>query len=35
MLIALWIVNVVLAIAFLAAGSMKLARPKPALAAAG
>ena len=35
MLIALWIVNVVLALAFLAAGSMKLGRPKPALAAAG
>lgn len=35
MLIALWIVNVILALVFLAAGSMKLVRPKPALVAAG
>lgn len=35
MLIALWIVNVILALLFLAAGTMKLVRPKPALAAAG
>lgn len=30
-----WILQVVLAVAFLAAGGMKLARPKPALVAAG
>jgi uncharacterized membrane protein YphA (DoxX/SURF4 family) len=35
MLIALWIVNALLAFAFLGAGLMKLARPKPALAASG
>ena len=35
MLIALWILNALLALAFLAAGTMKLARSKPALAAAG
>ena len=35
MIIALWILNALLAIAYLAAGAMKLARPKPALAAAG
>jgi uncharacterized membrane protein YphA (DoxX/SURF4 family) len=35
MIIALWIVNALLALAFLAAGSMKLARPKSALAGAG
>lgn len=35
MLIALWIVNALLALAFLGAGVMKLARPKEALAAGG
>ncbi|MEK6443293.1 DoxX family protein [Pseudonocardia sp. T1-2H] len=30
-----WILQIVLAVAFLAAGGMKLARPKPALVAAG
>ncbi|BDZ64857.1 DoxX family protein [Agromyces mangrovi Wang et al. 2018] len=35
MLIALWILNAVLALAFVAAGTMKLARPKPALVASG
>ncbi|RGE20358.1 DoxX family protein [Leucobacter sp. wl10] len=35
MLIALWIVNALLALAFLAAGGTKLARPKDALAARG
>ncbi|WP_093182390.1 DoxX family protein [Sanguibacter gelidistatuariae] len=35
MLIALWIINVLLAIAFLGAGGMKLARPKSALAEMG
>lgn len=35
MLIALWIVNALLALAFLAAGGMKLARPKSALAESG
>lgn len=33
--IALWIVNGLLALAFLAAGGMKLARPKDALSASG
>ena len=35
MLIALWIINALLALAFLGAGLMKLARPKAALAASG
>lgn len=35
MIIALWIVNVILALIFLAAGVMKLIRPKEALAASG
>jgi len=35
MIIALWILNAFLALAFLAAGTMKLARPKTALQAAG
>ncbi len=35
MIIALWVVNILLALAFLAAGAMKVARPKPALVAAG
>ncbi len=35
MLIALWIVNAVLALVFLAVGVMKLVRPKEALAASG
>lgn len=35
MLIALWVVNILLALAFLAAGSMKASRSKEALAAAG
>jgi len=35
MTIALWIVNILLALAFLAAGAMKAARPKEALAANG
>src|SRR4029453_6966013 len=35
MITALWILNALLALAFLAAGSMKLARPKAALAEAG
>lgn len=35
MVIALWIVNALLALAMLAAGTMKLARPKPALAQMG
>lgn len=35
MLIALWIINALLALAFLAAGSMKLFRPKSALHAMG
>jgi uncharacterized membrane protein YphA (DoxX/SURF4 family) len=35
MLIALWILNAILALAFLAAGSMKLARPKEALVSSG
>lgn len=30
-----WILQIVLAVAFLAAGGMKLARPKPALVSAG
>jgi hypothetical protein len=33
--VALWIIQGVLALAFLAAGSLKIIRPKPALAAAG
>jgi len=33
--IVAWILQIVLAIAFLAAGGMKLARPKPALVGAG
>lgn len=33
--IALWIVQGLLALAFLASGSMKIVRPKPALAASG
>ena len=35
MTIALWILNGLLALAFIAAGSMKIARPKPALVASG
>jgi len=35
MIIALWIVNALLALAFLAAGAMKALRPKEALAANG
>ena len=35
MLIALWILNGLLALAFLGAGLMKLARPKAALASSG
>ncbi len=35
MIIALWILNGLLALAFIAAGSMKVARPKPALVAGG
>ncbi|WP_395245010.1 DoxX family protein [Agromyces sp. MMS24-K17] len=35
MLIALWIVNGLLALAFIAAGAMKALRPKPALVASG
>ncbi|MEZ3159350.1 DoxX family protein [Microbacterium sp. BWT-B31] len=35
MVIALWIVNTILALMFIAAGLMKTLRPKPALAAAG
>lgn len=35
MLIALWILNAVLALVFLAVGVMKLARPKKVLAASG
>ncbi len=35
MTIALWIINVLLAVAFLGAGSMKLAKPKEALVAGG
>ena len=35
MLIALWILNALLALAFIAAGAMKLARPKSALVASG
>jgi len=35
MLIALWIINILLALAMLAAGAMKLVRPKAALAASG
>lgn len=35
MIIALWILNALLALAFIAAGSMKVARPKSALVAAG
>jgi uncharacterized membrane protein YphA (DoxX/SURF4 family) len=35
MIIALWILNALLAIAYLASGAMKLARPKEALAASG
>ena len=33
--IVAWILQIVLALAFLAAGGMKLARPKPALVSAG
>jgi uncharacterized membrane protein YphA (DoxX/SURF4 family) len=33
--IVAWILQIVLAVAFLAAGGMKLARPKPALVGAG
>ncbi|MGC5171448.1 DoxX family protein [Microbacterium sp. DT81.1] len=35
MLVALWIINALLALVFLAAGSMKLFRPKSALHSAG
>lgn len=35
MLVSLWIVNVLLALAFLGAGGMKVARPKSALAESG
>ncbi|WP_347755434.1 DoxX family protein [Agrococcus sp. ProA11] len=35
MIIALWILNALLALAFIAAGAMKLLRPKPALVANG
>lgn len=35
MIIALWIINILLAIAFLGAGGMKLARPKTALQTSG
>lgn len=35
MIIALWIVNAILALAFIAAGGMKILRPKPALVASG
>lgn len=35
MLIALWIVNGLLALAFIGAGAMKALRPRPALAASG
>lgn len=35
MIIALWILNGLLALAFIAAGAMKVARPKPALVASG
>lgn len=33
--IVIWILQIVLALAFLAAGGMKLARPRPALASSG
>lgn len=35
MIVVAWILQVVLALAFLAAGGMKLARPRPALVGAG
>ncbi len=35
MIIALWIINALLALAFIAAGTMKVLRPKPALVASG
>lgn len=35
MTVVAWILQIVLALAFLGAGGMKLARPKPALVAAG
>ena len=35
MTVVAWILQIVLAVAFLAAGGMKLARPKPALVGAG
>lgn len=35
MIIALWIINALLALAFVAAGLMKLVRPRPALEKAG
>lgn len=35
MSVVAWILQIVLALAFLAAGAMKLARPKPALVSAG
>jgi len=35
MTIALWIVNILLALAFFAAGAMKVARPKAALVSSG
>lgn len=35
MIVVAWILQIVLAVAFLAAGGMKLARPKPALVSAG
>ncbi len=35
MIVVAWILQIVLALAFLGAGGMKLARPKPALAGAG
>ena len=35
MTVVAWILQIVLALAFVAAGGMKLARPKPALVAAG
>ncbi len=35
MTIALWIINILLALAFLAAGGMKATRPRPALVSAG
>ena len=35
MIVVTWVLQIVLAVAFLAAGTMKLARPRPALVASG